>query len=539
MLQKFSILFSMLLVVFSIGGHAKTKELNIAIIQEWSSFNPLTNQLASNEALFPFFYRQIVFRAADGSSVADLAESIPKLDQKNVAVWRLKSNAKWADGTAITCADWHLGWQIGLSPKTSVLTRSIFSKISNIEWAPAKPQTCTVTYATRDWAYDRDLPQPVPAHLEKAVFEKFKNDPEGYDRNTVYISNPINKGLYNGPYYVSEFRLGSHFILTLNPFFYGRKPQIEKVIVKLISDTSALKANLLANQINAVSAVGFPPDTALLFDEEFKRNNAPYVVRFQNSGIFQGIYFNLEKEIFKDAKVREALSRAVDKESIVKAFFNNNLEVAEGLISSRHPAYTKRPTSYSIRKSNELLDQAGWKLNDKGVREKNGKALSFVFKTSAGLKVLENIQVYVCEKFKSIGAQCVIKNEPPRTLLGQSVPRGEFDLAMYGQPFPNDTTVTTYFASSEIPTEKNSWAGGNQIRLTSKIVDQLLADFDKQHDRKKRNNLAKQLDEIFMKESYLIPIYHRREALVLPKGLTGVTDSFEGTTYITPENWKF
>ena len=539
MLQKKSIFISVLIIMFSLCSYAKTKELNIAIIQEWSSFNPLTNQLASNEALFPFFYRQLVYRAADGSSVADLAESIPKLDQKNTATWKLKANAKWADGTAITCADWHLGWQIGLSEKTSVLTRSIFTKITNIEWSPAKPQTCTVTYATRDWAYDRDLPQPVPSHLEKSVFEKFKNDPEGYDRNTVYISAPTNKGLYNGPYYVSEFRLGSHFILTVNPNFYGRKPQIEKVIVKLISDTSALKANLLANQINAVSAVGFPPDTALLFDEEFKRNNSPFVVRFQNSGIFQGIYFNLEKEIFKDIKVRQALSYAVDKESIVKAFFNGNLEAAEGIISSRHPSYTKRPVSYSTRKANEILDQAGWKLNDKGIREKNGKQLSFVFKTSAGLKVLENIQVYVCEKFKSIGAVCNIKNEPPRTLLGQSVPRGEFDLAMYGQPFPNDTTVTTYFSSKEIPTEKNSWAGGNQIRLNSAEVDKLLADFDKEHDRKKRNNIAKKLDEIFMKQSYLIPIYHRREAIVIPKGLTGVTDSFEGTGFTTPENWKF
>jgi len=37
----------------------------------------------------------------------------------------------------------------------------------------------------------------------------------------------------------------------------------------------------------------------------------------------------------------------------------------------------------------------------------------------------------------------------------------------------------------------------------------------------------------------MIPIYHRREAIVLPKNLKGVEDSYEGTAFSTPENWQF
>jgi peptide/nickel transport system substrate-binding protein len=543
--MKNIISFFFLVIVFSLNAFsaaAKPTELKIAIIQEWSAFNPINSQLASNQALFPFFLRQMVLRTAKGGVVPDVAESVSALKKENgkfKATWKIRNNAKWGDGADLTCADWHLAWKAGLNPKVSVETRSSYSKIENIEWNPKTPKVCVATYTTDDWTYDRDLPPLIPSHLEKAVMDKFGNEPEGYDRNSLYISQPTNPGLFNGPYVVTEFKLGSHFILSVNPHFYGKKPQISRVIVKLITDTSALKANLASGQINGISAVGFPPDTAIMMDEEFKKSGADFTVHFVSSGIFQGIYFNLEKDLFKNIKVREALSSAIDKESIVKAFFNSHLDPADGILSPQHPAFKKPAPIYSISKANKILDEDGWKLNASGVREKNGVPLTFTFKTSAGLKVLENIQVYVCERFKSIGALCNIKNEPPRALLGQSVPHGEYDLAMYGQPLPIDASISSYFNSNEIPNAKNSWAGGNQIRLSSKEVDKMLSDFDKEHSAKKRNEIISKLDEYFRKNFLMIPLYHRREAVVLPKNLKGVEDSYEGTAFTSPENWNF
>lgn len=532
MRQIFQIFFFLLSSV----SFAAKQELSIGIIQEWSAFNPITSQLASNDALFPFINRKMVSRAADGSVLPDIAENIPPLKNKT-ANWVIRKNAKWADGQSITCADWKLGWQAGLNPKISVAARNVFEKITQIEWSKTSPQNCMVTYASPDWSYDRDLPPLLPAQVEAAVLEKNKNEPEGYDRNTQYISAPTNKALYNGPYFISEFKLGSHVIFVRNEHFYGLKPKIEKIIVKHITDTSALKANLMAGQINAISAVGFPPDTALLFDEEFKKSAAPYTVHFQNSGIFQGIYFNLENDILKDIKVREALNRTINKEQIVKAFFNNNLQVADSILSPQHPAYVVKKSIYSKDKAVKLLEESGWKLGSDGIREKNGKRLVLVFKTSAGLKVLESIQVYVCEQFKSVGALCSIKNEPPRILLGQSVPRGEFDLSMYGQPIPPDSSITSYYSSKEIPNAKNSFAGGNSIRLNSPELDQLLFAFDKENNRQKRNELIRKIEAFHEKNFSMIPLYHRREAIVMPKNLTGMTDSYEGTSFAAPEKW--
>jgi peptide/nickel transport system substrate-binding protein len=511
--------------------------LRLALIQEWSSFNPINSQLASNEALFQFIIRRMSNRAANGKVLPDIAENIPPLKNK-VAQWKIKKNAKWADGHEILCEDWQLGWKAGLNPNVTVEARNMFSKITDISWDKKTPQICLVTYATNDWTYDRDLPPLLPAHIERSIFEKTNKDSQGYDRNSRYVSYPNLVGLYNGPYSVSEFKLGDHIILTRNKYFYGQQPEYDKIVISLVSDSSSLKAQLQTKQIDGVSAVGFPPDTAISFDEEFQKSNSIYQVHFQNSAIFQGIFFNLDSEILKDRNVREALYRAIDKEALVKAFYKNKMKAAEGILPPQHPSFRSRPSMHSKKKANAILQKSGWILNKNNFREKEGKTLSFVFKTSAGIKVLENIQVFICDQFKDIGAECIIKNEPPRTLLGASVPHGEYELAMYGQPIPPDTSLTSYFSSVEIPTTANSWAGGNSMRIRSLELDQMLKDFDGEANSEKRNKIVQKIEKYFQDEFLFIPLYHRREAIVLPKKLEGIRESFEGTSFFQPENWR-
>jgi len=528
-----------LIVLMQSSLNAETKpELKIGIVQEWSSFNPVTSQLASTEALMPFVLRKMTSRLADGLVATEVAEKIPELKNK-IANWKIKSNAKWSDGTLITCADWHLGWQIGLSDNVSVSTKSTHTKIKNIEWNKSSLQTCKVTYDTDDWSYDRDLPPLLPSHIEKSIFEANKNKPEAYDQQSKFVTHPTLQGLYNGPYIVSEFKIGSHIIFEENPYFYGTKPQIKKVSIRLISDAGSLKANLLSDDINMISAVGFPPDIAIALSEESAQKKSKFNVYFQNSSIFQGLYFNLENDLFKDVQVRKALSLAIDKKQLAEAFFKNKMKVAEGLLPPQHKMHAARATAFSKLEAEKLLSESGWKKNSSDVLEKNGKLFSVIFKTSAGLKVLENIQATICAEWKTIGIDCVIKNEPPRILLGTSVPKGDFDISMFGQPVPPDSSISSYFSSKEIPTAKNSWAGGNVIRLKDKKADLLLASFDKEKSSKKRNELIKKLDKLFYDQTFLIPLYHRREAIVYPKDLKGLSDSFEGTAFRNPEDWQF
>ncbi len=531
--------FGILIIVKKLSvkkDNVQTAQLNMAIMQEWSDFNPIHLKLASTQSLLALVQRKMTLRKTDGQIINDLAESIPQLKAKK-AIWTIQLNAKWGDSAVITCADWHLGWQIGLSENVSVEDKQIYTKIKNIKWTEKNLQQCEVEYAINDWAYDRDLPPLVPSHIEKEIFEKYKNEKEGYDKYSLYVTKPTLNALYNGPYIISDFKLGSHIVFNKNELFFGKKANIDKIVLKLVTDSNSLKVQLQSNDINSINAVGFTPDIALMLNSEFQNKDSVSQVYFSDSNLYQGLFLNLDHLVLSDPIIRKVLSLSIDKEKIAKVFFEGYLPTANNLLSPQHPAFIKNASLYSLNKARSLLDKAGWKLNEDGVRSKNNTLLSFVFKTSAGLKVLENIQQVMCTDFKSIGIDCIIKNEPPRVLLGQSVPQGDFDMAMFGGVIPIDMSVASTFLSKSIPTKDNQWSGGNISRMRSGKIDNLIKNFDNESNKNKRNLIIKEIEDEILNQNYLIPIYHRKEAFVFPKKMQGLADSFDSTIILKPENW--
>lgn len=522
-------------LLLSLSLYAANAPLQIGIIQEWDTLHPVSYQTAATESILQFMYRDIVYRDASGKILPNLAVSIPKLKNKQ-AVWTLQENAKWSDGTAITCADWHLGWQVGLSDFVSKTEKNIYSKITKLQWDAKSPKKCTVTYATDEWTYDRDLPPVLPSHLEKQTFTTTNTKVGAYEQNSNYVKNPTLKGLYSGPYQVTEYKIGSHIIFEENPHFFGKKPEIKKIIIKHVASTATLKSYLLSKEIGGISAVGFPPDLALDFATDSSLKD--FTVHFNNGPIFQGLFINNEDELMKNHYVREALALAINKKELTKAFLGGKLNPAETIISENDLAFSARPASYNPKQAEALLDKNGWVKDTTGIRKKNGKPLEIEFKTSAGIKLYETLQVSICEYFKRVGVLCKIKNEPPRVLLGDSVPKGNFQIALFGNTTYPDTSLKGLYHSNDIPTEKNAWAGGNILRFKSKEMDQLLEKYDKEWSQNKRVQMMQKIDEILMTQKAVIPVYHRREAIVLPKALTGVVQSATGTGMAKPENWK-
>ena len=514
---------------------ANSSPLQIGIIQEWDNIHPVSYQTAATESILQFMFRDVVYRDASGKILPNLSTSIPKLKNKQ-ATWTLNEEAKWSDGKPITCADWYLGWQVGLSDNVSKTEKNIYSKIAKMEWDVKTPKKCVVTYATDEWTFDRDLPPVLPSHLEKAIFETQNTKVGTYEQSSNYIKNPTLKGLYSGPYQVVEYKIGSHIIFEENPFFFGKKPTIKKIILKHVASTSTLKSYLMSKEIGGISAVGFPPDLALDFAADSSLKD--FTVHFNNGPIFQGLFINNEDALLKNLYIREALAYAINKKELTKAFLGGKLNPAETIVSENDSAFVAKPASYDPKKSESLLEQNGWVKDASGIRKKNGKPLEIEFKTSAGIKLYETLQVSICDYFKRVGVLCKIKNEPPRILLGDSVPKGNFQIALFGNTTYPDTSLKGLYHSSDIPSDKNAWAGGNVLRFKSKEMDALLEKYDKEWSQNKRAQMLKQIDSILIAQKAVIPIYHRREAIVLPKALSGVEQSATGTGMAKPENWK-
>jgi peptide/nickel transport system substrate-binding protein len=105
---------------------------------------------------------------------------------------------------------------------------------------------------------------------------------------------------------------------------------------------------------------------------------------------------------------------------------------------------------YDPKRAAALLQSAGWALGPNGVRTKNGKPLSFVLTTVAGVKQREAIEVYLQNAWRAVGAEAIVKNAAAPMIFapagtGGLLFGGKLDVALFtyenGWPDPDDTNV--------------------------------------------------------------------------------------------------
>lgn len=516
------------------------KELKIGIAQEFENMNPLIMSMSATTYMYKMVGRTLVTLDADGKYIPQLAKSIPTLENGQaklvdvngkktvVAQWEILDSAKWGDGKPVICEDFALAIKIAASPNVSVGEKETFTQVEKVETDKANPKKCTFTYDKARWDFNHIAGlTPLPKHLEDSVFAKFGTQKEGYEKNTLYVKSPTNPGLYNGPYLISEVQLGDHVTFTPNPNFYGTKPKIQKVIVKLIPNTGTMEANLRSGTIDMISSLGLALDQAIALEKKVKSENMPYNVQFTPSITYEHIDLNLDNEILKDLKVRKALVLGINREDLVKALFDGKQQSALHLVSPKDPWYTADPKvvtlyRYSKREAGKLLDEAGWKMGAQGIREKNGKKLSLVFMTTAGNKTRETVQVYLQEQWKQLGVDVQIKNEPARVFFGETVKKRKFAaMAMFAWVSSPENNPKSSLHTKSIPTTKNGFSGQNDMGWSNAEVDKATDQIDIEFDSKKRTQLAHEVIKHYTNEVPVLPLYYRSDTSVVPKSLKG------------------
>ena len=76
------------------------------------------------------------------------------------------------------------------------------------------------------------------------------------------------------------------------------------------------------------------------------------------------------------------------------------------------------------------------------------------------------------------------------------------------------------------------------MRFKSDKMDKIISDYDHEFNFNKRLKLMKAIDEVITENKSVIPLYHRKEAVVLPKNFSGFTDDFKATSLVYPERWS-
>ncbi|MFG3047934.1 ABC transporter substrate-binding protein [Streptomyces sp. NPDC048241] len=309
---------------------------------------------------------------ADGAKVVpDLATDTGR-PNKDATVWTytLKDGLKYEDGTPITSADIKYGIERSFAPELSggaPYLRDWLSGAADYQ-GPYKDKKGLSAIATPD-------ARTIVFHLNKpegefpflATQTQFAPVPKAKDTGTKYEQHPVSSGPYK---VVSNQNDGERVLLERNPHWSGddeRKAYPDKVDVRSGLDSSVINQRLAASQGADKAAV--TTDTNLGPAELARVSGDKGLAARVGTGHFgytNYIAFNPKVKPFDDPKVRQAISYAVDRSSVINAAGGSALAEAATTFLPDQKSFGYTPhdpfpagKSGNAAKAKELLKEAG------------------------------------------------------------------------------------------------------------------------------------------------------------------------------------
>jgi len=260
--------------------------------------------------------------------------------------FKLRPNVKWHNGDAFTAEDVVASWKRAVDPELKNPRIAILA--GNIEGAKAvDPLTVELKLKKPDASLLENLGEYwyiIPgAHVAKVGNEEF-------------VKNPVG----SGPYRFVDRKVKENFTLETFKDHWGRKPEIDRLVVRVVNDAQTRVAMLKTGEADIV--VDIPLQNAK--DIEKDANTRLHVVSsLQN--IFLTISNKKSDGTWKDPRVRQAVAYAIDRKTIIDKVMMGYAKptVANCQVGVLGCDTGKTGYPYDPAKAKALLKEAGWDAN--------------------------------------------------------------------------------------------------------------------------------------------------------------------------------
>jgi len=306
----------------------------------------------------------------DGKVVNQVAESITSSDNK---VWtvKLKNNYKFHNGEAVNAESFINAWNYVAYGPNALPNAAFFGSIEG--WSDMQSKDPD----------GEEGPQKAPEPKAKTMSGLKKIDDFSFTvtLGAAFVGWPATVGysgffpmakacladmkacvetpIGNGPYKMDgAVRHNVGVTVVRNEDYVGAKGKADKIEFKIYDKIDTGYADFEAGELDIWDSV--PP-------AKYKEAKAKYGERLFEapSNTFTYVGLPLYSDNFKDAKIRQALSMAIDRQAIIDAVFDGRFTPAQGVVSPNFEGY--RPgvctaCKYDAAKAKALLTEAGgWK----------------------------------------------------------------------------------------------------------------------------------------------------------------------------------
>ncbi len=481
-----------------------------ASIGDASTLLPVLASDSASSEINGLVYNGLIRYDKDLKIEGELAESWDISADNLTLTFHLRKGVKWHDGAPFTSADVKFNYDLYIDPKTPTAYAESFKQVTGVE--TPDPYTFIVHYA-----------QPyAPALISWAMSIHPRHLLEGKDiTKSPLARHPIG----TGPFRFVEWVGGEKIVLEANPDYFEGRPYIRRVVYRIIPDSST---QFLELQTGSLDFMGLSPlQYARQTDTPaFRRLYNKY--RYLNFG-YTYLGYNLRRELFKDKRVRQALSYAINKQELIDGVLLGYGVAATGPYKPDTWVYNRAVPRYDYNpdKARQLLAEAGWHdSNGDGILDKDGKKFSFTIVTNQGNDLRAKTGEIIQRRFKQIGVDVQLRVIEWATFLKEFINPGNFDatiLGWTGGPEPDQYNI--WHSSKTGPRQLNF------IGFKNREVDEMLEKGRRVFAEKQRKVYYDRFQEILAEEQPYTFLYIGEALPAVSKRFRGVNPAPAGIRY--------
>ena len=373
-----------LLTVPAVSASAGAEDASVVVTMPTTSepasgFDPAFGWGAGEHVHEPLIQSTLVRTNKELEIENDLATEYSCSEDGLTWTVKIRDDVKFTDGEALTAADVAFTYnncrELSTVNDFTMLKEAVAVDDTTVEFHMNEPYSI--------WPYTMAIVGIVPEHA--------------YSES--YGQNPIGSGRY----IMKQWDKGQQVIFEANPDYYGEAPKIKKLTILFMEEDAALAAAMAGQADVAHTAASYSDqeiDGYSLFRVETVDNrgfNLPASVPEEKDGITYG------NALTADVNVRRAINLAIDRDEMIQNVLNGYGTKAYS-VCDKMPWYNEEAvTEYDLDAAKALMDEAGWKEGEDGIREKDGVKAEMTLMFSNGDSVRQALAEDTANQLKELG----------------------------------------------------------------------------------------------------------------------------------------
>ena len=514
------------------GTKTGKKILTVQLGPDVETIDPALNSAVDGANYILFAFDNLLKMDKDGKVVPGLAEKYEVSDDQLTWTFHLRDGLKWSDGSALTAEDFVYSWQRLVDPNVAApYAQTVLGMVEGYDDAIGRPD------ADGNTTVDPDPTKlKVEAPDEKTLIVHMAKPTPYFDKLAAFVSlSPVKKDVVEanpdgwsidpktyistGPFKLTGWEPGSYLMFEKNENYWDADS------IKL----DGIKCLLMQDQNATFSA--YESGDALMIKDVPTQEITTLKERsdFHIDPILGTYYLDLNTTLdeFKDPKVREALSLALDRKYISETITSGTYTPASGFVSEGvtdwdGSAWQDNITDKSayiniddhagnLAKAKELLKEAGYE---------NGVGLPEMVYSTNDASYHKKIAEYLQQAWGELGLKVQVNIVEWKSFTPQRR-SGNYQIA-------RDGWVMDYNDPSNILELALTGNGNNNAKYSNPEFDALMSKAATEKDPQTRFGYLHQAEDFIMKDTAMVPLLYYNDFYLQSDKITGSWHSPDG-----------